>query len=71
MQEARGLGENHTLSARPESMVRIRDTSYFMSFYQEDGQEYRLRGAKRDRKLKIHLCATIEAAAVRPLHALK
>lgn len=32
-------------SARPESMFRIRDTSYFMSFYQKDGQEYGLCGA--------------------------
>lgn len=39
-----GLEGNRT-SACPESMVRIKDTSYFMSFYQEDGQEHRLCGA--------------------------
>lgn len=41
---ARGW-ERPMLSANSESMVRIRDTSYFMSFYQEEGQEYGLRGA--------------------------
>ena len=66
-----GGWERTVLAARPESMVRIRDTSYFMSFYQEDGQEYGLCGASETAELKIHLCATIEATVVRPSHALK
>lgn len=36
-----GEGGGTFLPARPQSMFHIRDTSYFMSFYQEDGQEYR------------------------------
>lgn len=40
-----GEGGGTFLPARPQSMFHIRDTSYFMSFYQEDGQEYRLYGA--------------------------
>lgn len=40
-----GGGGGTFLPACPQSMFHIRDTSYFMSFYQEDGQEYRLYGA--------------------------
>lgn len=47
MQEVQGLGENHTHATRPESMVLIRDTSHFMSFYQEDGQDYGLCGGSK------------------------
>lgn len=37
--------ERTILSVHAESMVHIRDTSYFMSLYQEGGQEYGLCGA--------------------------
>lgn len=44
MEKSPSAGEK-PLSARPASVFHIRNTSYFMSFYQEDGQEYRLWGS--------------------------